>query len=988
MNVEQLRQRYYDRFNQDGDGSRDYMTDRIRDILLVSTFYDAFVFEQDGVLSEQLFSEYRQLALSFPPRVTSVSSAPSALLALQNRRYDLVITTLRIGDISPFDLAARIKAQFPDTPVLLLLNNEADLAYLQLQRERMRHIDEVFLWNGDSTVFLAMIKTLEDKRNLVEDAKRLVRIILVIEDSVHHYSAFLPLLYSQLFKQTQQLIAEEVTASNRQLRMRMRPKVILAHDFAEAERFYESYKDNLLCVITDVQYERNGKLDDAAGVRFVQQIRADGCHVPVLLQSMDKTNAAKARALGAHFLHKESHTLLAELRDFIVEQLGFGDFVFRTEKGDECARAPTMAAFMELLAKVPEEAVIYHARHNHFSAWLIAHGEIAFAKKLQPMKVQDFATPNHLRRFLMDVFDEIERAKNRGRVVDPATWKHLEREQIVRLREGGLGGKGRGLAFLNTLLATLDYRRRFPSIDVTLPATAVVGTAEFDEFMERNHIGRDIVGLTDDAIRATFLAGDLSPTLIERLGWFVEHVRCPLAVRSSGLLEDSQSCPFAGVYKTYMLPNQHPDAMVRSELLQQAIKLVFACVFEQESRDYILGSKFHIEEEKMAVVIQEIAGDSHDGHYYPTLSGVAQSYNFYPTGPSKPADGIATIALGLGKAVVEGNRVYRFCPRYPRMELLAQEELVRGTQQEFWAIRMDAGSHALLAGEDGTLDKLDLRTAERHGTLQAVASVWDRENDQLIDGPFDRRGPRIVSFANILKYNAFPLAELLQDLLVIGAGAMGGPVEMEFAVLPNPGPGRRPTFFPLQIRPLSVDHAEVDVPDPAELVRGDVAVYTKAGLGNGITDGLADIIYIDAARFNPTETVQIQKELAELNRKMRDIGRSYILIGPGRWGSRDRFLGVPVAWSDISEARAIVEADLENFRVDASQGTHFFHNLVSMHVGYLKVLYGSPSGWVDWKWLAQQPEIERTAHCVHIRPAQPCTLKMDGRTGKAIIRKG
>ncbi len=988
MNVEQLRQRYYDRFNQDSDGSRDYMTDRIRDILLVSTFYDAFVFEQDGVLSEQLFSEYRQLALSFPPRVTSVSSAPAALLALQNRRYDLVITTLRIGDISPFDLAARIKADFPGTPVLLLLNNEADLAYLQLQRARMTNIDEVFLWNGDSTVFLAAIKTLEDKRNLVEDARRLVRIILVIEDSVHHYSAFLPALYSQLFKQTQQLIAEEVTASNRQQRMRMRPKVVLAHNFAEAERFYAEFKENLLCVITDVQYERNGKLDDAAGVRFVQQIRADGCHVPVLLQSLDKSNQDKAHALGAHFLHKESHTLLAELRDFIVEQLGFGDFVFRTEKGPECARATTMANFMELLAKVPEDSVLYHARHNHFSAWLLAHGEIAFAKKLQPMKVQDFANPGHLRRFLIDVFEEIERAKNRGRVVDPATWKHLEREQIVRLREGGLGGKGRGLAFLNTLLATLDYRRRFPNIDVTLPATAIVGTAEFDEFLERNHIGRDIVGLTDDAIRATFLAGDLSPLLIERLNWFVEHVRSPLAVRSSGLLEDSQSCPFAGVYKTYMLPNQHPDTQARSEFLQSAIKLVFACVFERESREYIQGSKFHIEEEKMAVVIQEIAGDFHGNYYYPTVSGVAQSYNFYPTGPSRPADGIATVALGLGKAVVEGNRVYRFCPRYPRMELLAQEDLVRGTQRDFWAIRLDAGQQALLAGEDGTLENLDLRTAEQHGTLQAVASVWDFQNDQLIDGPFDRRGPRIVSFANILKYNAFPLAELLQDLLVIGEGAMGGPVEMEFAVLPHPGPGRRPTFFPLQIRPLSVDHAEVDVPDVGEVSRGEVVLYTRAGLGNGITEGLADFIYVDRDRFNPTETVAIQHELAELNRKMRDIGRSYVLIGPGRWGSRDRFLGIPVAWADISEARAIVEADLEHFRVDASQGTHFFHNLVSMHVGYLKVQHGSSTGWVDWDWLAQQPEVERTAHCVHVRPERPCSLRMDGRTGKAMVTKG
>lgn len=985
MNVEHLRRTYYDRFNQDGDATRDFLADRVRDILLVSTFYDAFVFEQDGVLSEQLFSEYRQLALTFPPRVTSVSSGPAALAALKNRRYDLVITTLRIGDTTPFDLSKRIKALHSGTPVLLLLNNEADLAFVEMNRKRLAHIDDVFLWNGDSTVFLAMIKSLEDKRTLAEDAKRLVRVILVIEDSVRHYSAFLPLLYSQLFKQTQQLIAEEVTASNRQLRMRMRPKVILAHDYAEAERVYTAYKDNLLCVITDVQYEREGKLDDDAGVRFVQYIRADGCPVPVLMQSSERSNQARALALGVHFLHKESQTLLKELRDFIVDQLGFGDFVFRTEKGAECARASTMANFMELLATVSDESVEYHARHNHFSAWLIAHGEIEFAKKLQPLKVHDFSSRGHLRGFLVDVFEEIERAKNRGRVVDSASWKHLDREQIVRLREGGLGGKGRGLAFLNTLLSTMNYRKRFPKIDVTLPATAIIGTAEFDEFLESNRITRDIIHRSDDEIRQTFLAGALSPILVERLRQFIQHVRFPLAVRSSGLLEDSQSCPFAGVYKTFMLPNQHPDDQERVEYLQAAIKLVFACVFELESREYIRGSKFHIEEEKMAVVIQEIVGELHGDHYYPTVSGVAQSYNFYPTGPMKPDDGIATVALGLGKAVVEGNRVYRFCPRYPMTELLAQEELLGGSQREFWAIRLDAGQHTLLAGEDGTLDKLDLRAAERHGTLQAVASVWDFENDQLIDGPFDRAGPRVVSFANILKYNGFPLAELLQDLLAIGEGAMGGPVEIEFAVLPSAGVGRRATFFPLQIRPLSVDHEEVDVADPETLTQDGALVYTREGLGNGVTEDIRDVIYVDAARFNPTETVAIQHELSELNRRMRDQGRGYVLIGPGRWGSRDRFLGIPVTWADISEAKAIVEADLENFRVDASQGTHFFHNLVSMHVGYLKVQYGSSSGWVHWDWLATQSVVERTAHCVHVQVDKPLTLRMDGRTGKSMI---
>jgi len=985
LNVEQLRQRYYDRFDVAGSGLREYIDDRIRDILLVSTFYDAFVFEQDGVLSEQLFSEYRQLALSFPPRVTSVSSAAAALAEVKERPFDLVITTLRIGEIGPFELAARIKVRHPHTPVLLLLNSEADLAFVGLHRKRMAAIDDVFLWNGDSRVFLAMIKSAEDRRNLDADARRLVRLILVVEDSVRHYSAFLPLLYSQLFKQTQQLIAEELTASNRHLRLRMRPKVILSHDFADAMRLYRDYKENLLCVITDVQYERDGKLDDTAGVRFIQQIRADGCRVPVVLQSLDKANQERAKALDAQFLHKGSADLLSDLRAFIVDQLGFGDFVFRTEGGDECARAPTMAAFMALLRTISDESLLFHARHNHFSAWLIAHGEIAFARKLQPMKVQDFPTNGHLRRFLVDVFDEIERAKNRGRVVDSASWKTMDRDQIVRLREGGLGGKGRGLAFLNTLLSTLEFHSRYPQIAVTLPATAIVGTAEFDEFLDRNAIGSDIASRSDDEIRAIFLKGALSPALVDRLGRFVEQVRFPLAVRSSGLLEDSQSCPFAGVYKTFMLPNRHADHAVRVAQLQAAIKLVFACVFERDSREYIAGSRFHVEEEKMAVVIQEIAGELHDDHYYPTVSGVAQSHNFYPTGTLKADDGIAALALGLGKAVVEGNRVFRFCPRYPDLQLLAQGDLLRSCQREFWAIRLAAGHSALLEGEDGTLDQLDLRTAERHGTLQAVASVWDRENDQLIDGPLDRSGPRVVTFANILKYGDFPLAAIVRELLDIGQAAMGGPVEIEFAVQPIAAPGRPAAFFPLQIRPLNVDHQDVEVPDPGQLSPGEAIIYTTEALGNGISEGLTDIVYVDRARFAPTETQAIQHELAALNRTMAEQNRSYVLVGPGRWGSRDRFLGIPVAWSDIHRARAIVEVDLEEFRVEASQGTHFFHNLISMRVGYLKVQYGSAASWVDWDWLAAQPVVAKTDHCVHVRPARAVTLRMDGKSGKAVV---
>lgn len=979
----------FNRFKFREETAHDLMKYRIHDILLVSTFYDAFIFEQDSVLAEQVLGDYRALDLSSPPRITNVPTATEALRVLQSRKMDLVITTLRVGEVSPFDLATQIKQAQPDLPVLLLLNNPVELSRLETHREQLAVFDEVFLWSGDNKVFLAMVKTIEDRKNLAEDTRNgMVRVILLVEDTVQYYSRFLPVLYAAVMRQTRQLIAEESSEIYRRMRMRLRPKIVLVHDFAAAQQVYREYRDNLLCIVTDVAYERAGRLDETAGVQFIAQVRADRCGIPVLIQSSDDRMANEAQRLNARFLHKDSPHLMQELQDFLLQELGFGDFVFRMQDGTELARAGTMVQFMALLRTVPDASLMFHAASNHYSAWLIAHGEVAYARKIEPLQISDFPGPAAIRDFLIGLFDEVEKARNRGRVVDVTAYEGAGRGQIVRLREGSLGGKGRSLAFLNALVHALDYEHRYPDVTVTLPATAIIGTQEWDDFLSKNALDASLTEQPDAAIREAFLAGELSPVLIARLQTLARQVHHPLAVRSSGLLEDSMVSPFAGVYKTYMLPNNHPDIEVRVQDLVMAIKLVFASVFERQGRDYIRGTNFALQDEKMAVIIQEMAGAPHGEHFYPDCSGVAQSHNFYPTGSMRPDEGIASIALGLGKLVMEGGHSLRFCPRRPAVDILSPGDLFGSSQKAFWALRLDAKAEALRQGEEGTLQRCDLALAESHQTLQHVASSWDFENNRLVDG-LTRAGPRVVTFSNVLKYGTFPLPELLVDLLEIGETALGSPVEIEFAANLTRRPDRdKPEFFLLQIRPLNVSYQEVTVPEVRPGLDPLVLAWSCEALGNGVLTGLADIVYVDSNRFTPTETVAMRHEIAAINTELREQGRGYILIGPGRWGSRDRFLGVPVAWADISEARVLIEVDLPDFRVEASQGSHFFHNLVAMNVGYLKVRHDSPAGFVDWNWLHCQSAVRRTGHLVHVRLPEPCEVRLDGRSGRAVVRRG
>ena len=977
---------YYNKFKFGEDNFHNLMKYHIKEILLVSTFYDAFIFEQDGRLSEQIYGEYRQLNLSTAPRVTSVPTGKQALEILENRSFDLVITMMRIGEISPFDLGRQIKQRYPNMPILLLLNVQSDISLVEKNEDEMQYIDKVFLWNGDTKLFLAMIKMIEDAHNVEYDTKQgYVRVILLIEDSIKYYSMFLPLLYAEILKQTQRLINEELSDINKRLKMRARPKVLLVQSYEEAVTFVEKYHEYLVAVISDVKFFNHGVLDENAGFKLIDRMKKRQVDIPVILQSSDIENEEKARNLKVNFLNKTSKTLLHDLRTIIINNLGYGDFVFRNKAGIEMDRAATMLEFEQKIETLPGESILYHGERNHFSSWLIAHGEIQVAKKILPEKIEDFHDVEELRSYLLEVFRTVRKKRTRGKIINFEPSALSMDDQIIRLAEGSLGGKGRGLAFLNTLLVTMEFEEEFPEVNIALPSTSIIGTSEYDSFIERNKIGEWIISKSDEEIQEIFIKGTLSKELIQKLEVVVEQITYPIAVRSSGLLEDSQSQPFAGIYKTFLLPNNNPDKKVRLHQLCDAIKLVFSSVYLEGARTYIESINYKVEEEKMAVIIQEIVGSTYDDCYYPHFSGVGQSHNFYPISYLKSSDGVVSLAAGLGKTVVEGDRSFRFCPKHPKMDIIPPSEQVKESQNFLYVVAMDKPSFNLLEGEDVTLVKMRINQAEKHGTLQHMTSIWDNENNRLIDGG-TTKGSKIVTFADILKYSYFPLSKILEQILDIGEKALGMPVEIEFAVNLTKDEKEKiyPTFYVLQIRPLTINTENITI-DTDNLNKDDMVLYTENGMGNGIIDSVYDVIFVDPDKWDRTKTVKMHEEISELNKRMRAESRNYILIGPGRWGSRDRFLGIPVKWMDINMAKIIVETGSENFAVDSSQGSHFFHNLVSMDVGYFSISHHSDNDFLDWDWLKLQKVIEKTDHFLHIQVDHPLVIKMDGYKGLAVI---
>lgn len=976
-------------YKSDSEIFHDLMLFKVRELLLVATVFDAFSLEQDGLLAEKIFGEYFNLNLTNAPRITSVTSGDEAIEMLGKRNFDLVVVLSRLSKTETVNVGPQIRKLWPDLPVLLLLNDNTDLEALESRADLWQHYDNAFVWNGNSEIFLAMIKYIEDKRNADNDTQvAQVRIILLVEDSIRYYSRYLPHLYSELIKQTTKLVEEEMQEEAKKvLRMRCRPKIILATNYEEAMKQFEHFKDFLLCVISDVKYKKDGVLDDQAGLKLTRRLRELMPDLPVLLQSSELDIEAAANKIGASYIHKETQFLSKRLTKFFYRNLGFGDFVFRNGQGQEITRARTMADFRNCLRIIPAESIEYHASRNHFSTWLLARGEVHTAKVVSRIHVTEFDEVESLRDFLINMGNWVFRMKTRGKVISfDKSFIGESRHHISKLAEGAIGGKARGIAFMNYLLYNSSMLEAVPDLIIRIPETFVIGVDEFTNFISHNDLADFVASERDyETIKQRFLESRLSEKILNRLRIVLQKVIYPLAVRSSGVLEDAVSHSMSGLYETFFIPNNHPDSEVRLKQLEEAIKLVYASVYSKQAREYFDAINYNIEEEKMAVVIQQIVGRQYGTRFYPLISGVGQSFNYYPFSYIRPEDGVGMLVLGLGRQVVGGERSFRFCPAYPKLEILTPEELVRNSQRRFSVLDMEKNTVNLIKGEDATLIKLDIKDAEEDGTLEQVASTWNLL-DQRLEAGIQIKGPRVVNFANILQYESYPLARAMKHILDVAEDALETPVEIEFAVDVDTDNGGKPVFYLLQLKHMLRESDECNI-EPEAIDKGKLMLYADSGMGNGRIEEVSDLVWIDPDVFDKACTEEMALEVEALNLGLKKDGRKYVLLGPGRWGTRDRWLGIPITWPQASCAKVIIEYSLEGFRVDASMGSHFFHNVTTMNIGYFSVRQDSGEGFIDWNWLRSQPVIEKKKYFTHTRLEKKLGIVMDGRKGIFLVYK-
>ncbi|MCF8219091.1 MAG: pyruvate, phosphate dikinase [Bacteroidales bacterium] len=981
-----LMQMFLNKNNYDRDIYHDLMPFKVKEILLVANLYDAFSIEQGGRFSEYVLSQYQQLNLTSVPRITGVSDHDEAMEYLHSKHFDMVILMVGVDKKSPVMLGEKIKKAFPYIPVFMLLNNDKDVHTFEKQKEKLKGIDRIFLWKGDSRIFFAMIKLIEDKTNVDNDTKvGLVRLILLVEDSAKYYSRYLPLLYNIVMQQTSRII-EDVNTDElyKVLRMRARPKIILTSTYEDAMEIFNKYKDNLLCLISDVEFKHRGKMEEEAGVRLVKMIKQRRPDLPTVIQSSDQRYADVAYELKASFINKNSESLMQDFESFITHYLGFGNFVYRDKQGREIATAKSLKEFQNLLKTIPDESILYHAKKDHFSLWLMARGEIQVARILHPAKIKDFNSAQEIREFLMEVIENHRNEQNKGKIIPFEASAIDDASNIVSLSEGNLGGKGRGLAFVNNLIYNYNFRQHVSDINIVTPKTFVIGTEEFNRFLDRNKLrSKTLKEENPEVIKKWFLEGELTPSLVRRLKRILKVIKKPMAVRSSGMFEDSLQQPFAGIFETYILPNNHPETSSRQKQLEQAIKLVYASVFSERARGYVEAINYKIEEEMMAVVLQEVVGQQYDGYFYPNISGVAQSYNYYPVAHMKPEEGFAIAAVGLGKYVVDGEKAFRFSPMYPETEIHSTKDQFKNSQTEFYAVDLNKYDIDLKLGDTAGLARLDIEKAEQHGTLKHCASVYDPDSDRITPG-LNNPGPRIVNFANILKYNYIPLAKTIEVVLDIVEEAIGSPVEIEWAVDLTKDKNNRASFYLLQIKPLISAETDFDL-DTEELDEDRTILYTTKGMGNGYIADVTDVIYVDVDKFDKARTEEMAREIDQLNKKMREEDKRYVLIGPGRWGTRDKWLGIPVDWPQISNAKVIVETSLEDFPLDASSGSHFFHNVTSMHIGYLTVQQEKSNQYIDYSKLNEQELVEETNFFRHVRFPEPMEIMMDGKQRISVV---
>ena len=963
---------------------------RIRDVLLVSSLYDLYFLEKDGRLYELVRKEYQALDLTHSPEFTHISSGREAIELLKAKhRYDLIITTLHIEDMSATMFARLVREAGLDLPIVLLACDSRELKDIAARLDTSV-FDRIFIWQGDFRLMIGIIKHLEDRMNLENDTRLAgVQSILLIEDNVQYYSYFLPVIFTEILTQSHRLISDGINLSHRYLRTRARPKILLCETYEEAWEYFEKYSDYILGIISDIVFPRGGVMDPRAGLKFVQMARERYPHLPVLLQSIAPEFESEAKELGTSFILKDSPAALLKLRQFTTDYFSFGDFIFRTPDGHEVGRASDLNSLEEQLQIVPDESYAYHAERNHFSNWFKARTEFLLAYKVRPLKVADFPSISHMREDLIASLGEYRRHQQRGVITDFSKEDFDPENSFARIGGGSLGGKARGLGFVNILINNYDLVNKFEGTRISVPPSVVLGTEVFDEFLDENNLRAFALKSENDAeIARRFIEARSFPDrILGDLAAFLDLITEPLAVRSSSLLEDSQYHPFAGVYETYMIPNNHHDRFVRLSHLVHTIKRVYASTFYQSAKEYIKATAYHLGEEKMAVVIQRIVGAQHKHLFYPDFSGVAKSYNFYPIHPERPHDGVVAVCLGLGKQIVDGGVSVRFCPKYPNhiLQSSSAADAMRNNQHEFFALDLKGQPLEGRSTVDELVQKFELKVAEADNTLQYVASTYLPENDALCDG-LSRNGLRVVTFAPILRNKIFPMPKILNLLLDMGRWGMGTPVELEFAVNMSVPAGKPKEFGMLQMRPLVVSQ-ESETLDVEETDPEDLICSSNQVLGHGTIDSILDLIVVDAERFERSKSADVALEVSQLNQKLTAEGRHYVLIGVGRWGSLDPWLGIPVRWNQISGAKVIVEASFKDLDVDPSQGSHFFQNVTSASVGYFAINPRIGTGFVDWNWLRNQTAAEEKRFVRHIQLSRPVMIKIDSRQNKGIILK-
>ena len=961
------------------------MTKRIFNVLLVANPYDAFMLEDDGRIDEKIFIEYMNLSLRYPPRFTQVSTEEDAWKQLGNTMFDLVICMPGSDNSDTFDIARQIKEKYPHIPLVVLTPFSHGI------KERMEHEDlsifeYVFCWLGNTDLLVSIIKLIEDKMNLEHDIKEVgVQMILLVEDSIRFYSSVLPDLYKFVLRQSQEFATEALNEHQRTLRMRGRPKIVLARSYEEAMNLYNRYQHNMLGIISDARFPREGQIDPKAGIRFLTEVRSRDPFIPLILQSAEVTNKNFAESCGAQFIDKNSKKMNIDLREAVSENFGFGDFIFRNPNTmEEVVRVHNLKELQNVIFSIPAESLLYHITRNHISRWLYSRAIFPVAEFLKQISWKDLQDIDAHRQIIFEAIVKYRKMKNQGVVAVFERDRFDRYSNFARIGDGSLGGKGRGLAFIDNMVKRHAEFEEFENASVVIPKTVVLCTDIFDEFMDMNQLYQVALSDADDeTILRAFLRAKLPDRLVEDFFAFFDVVKSPIAIRSSSLLEDSHYQPFAGIYSTYMIPYL-TDKYEMLRMLSDSIKGVYASVYYKDSKAYMQATSNVIDQEKMAVILQEVVGTQYGDRFYPSISGVARSINYYPINDELAEEGTVSLALGLGKYIVDGGLTLRVCPYHPDkvLQTSEMEMALRETQTRFYALDLKNLGQNFSLDDGFNLLKLSVKEAENDGALTYIASTYDPYDMVIRDGIYPG-GRKVITFANILQHDVFPLARILQLAQKYGQGEMRRPVEIEFAVNLD-AKEKKGVFYLLQIRPMVDMKADLNE-DLNTIPEDQLLLKSVNSLGQGIMDDIQDVIYVKTDGYSASNNQLIAYDIEKLNKRFLDEGKHYILVGPGRWGSSDTWLGIPVKWPNISAARVIVEAGLTNYRVDPSQGTHFFQNLTSFGVGYFTINAYMNDGLYNQELLNSMPAVEETKFLRWVHFDKPLTVKMDGKKKIGVV---